>query len=44
VECSEGIIWVGGFRIDDRFKVNKKEKDFLRIRLTKPEINLIKDF
>ncbi len=44
VECSEGIIWVGGFRIDDRFKVNKKEKNFLRIRLTKPEINLIKDF
>ncbi len=44
VECKEGIIWVGGFRIDDRFKVDKREKNFLRIRLSNPEVNLIKDF
>jgi tRNA(Ile)-lysidine synthase len=44
VECPDGIIWVGGFRIDDRFKVNKNERYFLRIRLNKPELKLIKDF
>jgi len=44
VECSEGVIWVGGIRIDERFKVGKKEKEFLRIRLTKPEIKLINNF
>jgi len=44
VECQDGVLWVGGFRIDERFKVNNREKEFLRIRLTKPEIKLIKDF
>ena len=43
-ECAGSIFWVGGFRVDDRFKVGKSEKEFLRIRLTKPEIKLIKDF
>jgi len=44
VECAEGVIWVGGFRIDERFKVNDREKNFLRISLSKPEIKLIKQF
>lgn len=44
LECSEGIIWVGGFRIDDRFKVDNREKAFLRIKLSNPEVDLIKDF
>ncbi len=44
VECDRNVAWVGGFRIDDRFKVGKDEKEFLRIRLTKQEIKLIKDF
>lgn len=43
-ETAEGIIWVGGVRNDDRFKVGKKESRFLRVKISKPELRLINKF
>lgn len=34
--CNEEIIWVGGMRIDDRFKVKDKEGKVLKIKLIEP--------
>ena len=43
-ETADGIIWVGGVRNDDRFKVHKRESRFLRIKISKPELKLINKF
>lgn len=43
-ETGDGIIWVGGVRIDDRFKVKKRESKFLRIKISKPELKFIRKF
>ena len=43
-ESGGEIFWVGGFRVDERFKVGKGEKQFIKITVKKPEINLIRDF
>ena len=43
-ETADGIIWVGGVRNDDRFKVNKGDSKFLRIKIEKPELRFIKRF
>ena len=33
LECESGIVWVCGFRIDERFKVTAATKEVLRLRL-----------
>ena len=38
------IFWVGGFRVDERYKVGKGEKNFIKITVKKPEIKLIRKF
>jgi len=43
-ETTEGIIWVGGIRNDDRFKVGKRESKFLKIKISKPELRLVRSF
>ncbi|MGI9534024.1 MAG: tRNA lysidine(34) synthetase TilS [Thermodesulfobacteriota bacterium] len=43
-ETADGIIWVGGVRNDDRFKVNKSESKFIKIKISKPELKLINKF
>jgi tRNA(Ile)-lysidine synthase len=35
LECDNGIVWVCGFRIDDRFKVTGKTKNVLHLQLIK---------
>ncbi len=37
----DGVIWVGGVRSDDRFKVEKGESEFLRIKIKKPELSFL---
>ena len=43
-ETADGVIWVGGIRNDDRFKVGKGEKKFLRIKIKKAELKLFNKF
>ncbi|MGI9554168.1 MAG: tRNA lysidine(34) synthetase TilS [Thermodesulfobacteriota bacterium] len=43
-ESADGIIWVGGVRNDDRFKVSRNESSYLRIKISKPELKLINSF
>lgn len=33
LECQDGIIWVCGYRIDDRYKISKNTKQILRIEI-----------
>jgi tRNA(Ile)-lysidine synthase len=33
LECRDGIIWVCGYRIDDRYKISKNTKQILRIEI-----------
>ncbi len=40
-ETRDGVIWVGGIRIDDRFKAKRTESEFLRIQIQKPELSII---
>lgn len=40
-ESADGVIWVGGVRIDDRFKAKRTESEFLRIQIKKPELSII---
>jgi tRNA(Ile)-lysidine synthase len=35
LECPSGIVWVAGYRLDDRFKVTAKTKNVLRCELRK---------
>lgn len=43
-ESGGEILWVGGFRVDERYKVGKGEDQFIKITVKKPEINLIRKF
>ncbi len=40
-ETTDGVVWVGGVRIDDRFKATRSEAEFLKIQIQKPELRLI---
>lgn len=40
-ETADGLVWVGGVRIDDRFKAKRSEPEFLKIQIQKPELRLI---
>jgi len=35
LECKSGIVWVCGYRLDDRYKVTDASKRFLRLELSK---------
>lgn len=35
LECKTGIVWVGGYRLDDRYKVSENTKRVLRLALSK---------
>lgn len=45
IESNDGkIIWICGLRVDDRFRVARNEKKFLRIRVKSPELSLLNYF
>ncbi len=35
VTCRDRIIWIGGYRLDDRFKITERTKTVLKLRLRK---------
>lgn len=37
VECDNGIIWIGGMRLDDRFKITNSTKNILHLQLRKAD-------
>ena len=43
-ETADGIIWLGGLRNDERFKVGKNDTEFLSIKVSMAELKLLKKF
>ena len=37
IECNKGIIWIGGLRLDNRFKITESTKTVLRLQLRKTD-------
>ena len=37
-KCKGEIIWIGGLRVDDRFKVETKDENYLKIELVRPNL------
>lgn len=44
LETKDGIIWIGGLRIDNRFKVEENEKEFLKIKIKGSDFDLLSYF
>lgn len=40
-ETTDGVVWVGGVRIDDRFKAERSGPELLKIQIRKPELRVI---